>query len=293
MLLAHKPVGPTSFTLVKEAMGALKAPGVRPEKVAHGGTLDPFAHGLLLLLVGPATRLMEHLHPLPKTYVATIAWGAETDTADLHGKVVTQASAAGLDPLSLGAALEGFLGERDQVPPSTSAKKIGGEAAYKKAHRGEEVVLPPSRVFLHGARFVSHDLPRTSVLELTCRGGYYVRALARDLGRVLGCGGHLTALHRSAIGPFVDPGPGPRVQLLGLATVPFCRRRELFAAEVAALRDGKSIALGTIFPAAWSPPPGFPDPRSPIAAVFGEKVVALVVEEGSALRKVADLGKGI
>src|SRR5205085_314882 len=104
-----------------------------------------------------------------------------------------QGDASAMMPQDLDAALAGFLGWRDQVPPATSAKKIGGEPAYKKAHRGEEVVLPPSRVYLHEARWLSHDLPGKSRLLLTCRGGYYVRALARDLGRRLGCGGHLSA----------------------------------------------------------------------------------------------------
>lgn len=291
--LAHKPVGPTSFTLVREAMAGMKAPGVRPEKVAHGGTLDPFAHGLLILLVGPATRLMELMHPLPKTYVATIAWGVETDTGDLHGKAVASGDAAGLTPTALEAALPAFLGEQDQVPPATSAKKIDGEAAYKKAHRGEEVVLGPSRVFLLSARFLSHDLPRQSVLELTAKGGYYVRSLARDLGRSLGCRAHLTGLHRTRIGPFEDPGAGKAVHLTGERALPFCRHRALAPLEALALRDGKLIPRGEIAAAAWSVPAGFPDPKAPIAALLDGKVVALVREEADALRKVADLGKGI
>jgi tRNA pseudouridine55 synthase len=291
--LTHKPVGPTSFALVRQAMGGMKAPGVRPEKVAHGGTLDPFAHGLLILLVGPATKLMELMHPMPKTYVATIAWGVETDTADLQGKEVFRGDASGLTPAQLDAELLKFLGEQDQVPPATSAKKIDGERAYKKAHRGEEVVLPPSRVFLHSARFLSHDLPRQSVLELTAKGGYYVRSLARDLGKVLGCGAHLTGLHRTRIGPFADPGEGRSTLLTGANALPFCRRRVLQNAEALALRDGKTITQGTIDPAAWSVPPGFPDMKPPIAAFLEDKVVALVREEGELLRKVADLGKGI
>jgi tRNA pseudouridine55 synthase len=291
--LAHKPVGPTSFTLVREAMKGMKAPGVRPEKVAHGGTLDPFAHGLLILLVGPATKLMELMHPMPKTYVASIAWGLETDTGDLQGKEVLRGDASALTPGQLDAAVQKFLGEHDQVPPATSAKKIDGEAAYKKAHRGEEVVLPASRVFLLSARFLSHDLPQSSVLELTARGGFYVRSLARDVGRALGCGAHLTALHRTRIGPFEDPGAGKTTLLTGSQAVPFCRRRELTAVETKDLRDGKTIAVGTLAPSAWSVPSGFPEMNAPIAAYLDDNVVALVREDGGVLRKVADLGKGI
>jgi tRNA pseudouridine55 synthase len=120
-----------------------------------------------------------------------------------------------------------------------------------------------------------------------------VRSLARDLGRALGCGAHLTALHRSRIGPFADPGQGKSVHLTGANALPFCRRRLLDNAESQALRDGKTIAVGEIQPASWAVPQGFPDLKAPIAALLGEKVVALVRVEGNTLRKVADLGKGI
>src|SRR4029077_12213796 len=113
-----------------------------------------------------------------------------------------------------------FLGWQEQVPPATSNKRVDGERAYQKAHRGEEVVLPPSRVYLHSARWLSHDLPRSSTLELVSGGGDYVRAPARDLGRATGAFGHLTKLRRAAIGPWRDPEQG-RVLLRGAELFPW------------------------------------------------------------------------
>ena len=198
--LVHKAVGRSSFDVVRDFKRRAFAAGQKKLALGHGGTLDPFAEGLLLVLAGQATRLMELMHPLPKTYLAEVAWGVETDTCDLHGQAVREGDASGLDAASLDAALAPFLGWCDQVPPATSAKKIDGEAAYKKAHRGEAVEMKPCRVYLHAARWIAHDLPRASTLELTCRGGFYVRSLARDLGRNLGCGAHLRGLRRTAGG---------------------------------------------------------------------------------------------
>jgi tRNA pseudouridine55 synthase len=192
--LLHKEVGETSFEVVQRFREEVRAAGIRRDKlsVCHGGALDPFAQGLLLILAGQAARLMDLLHPIPKTYVAEIAWGVETDNGDLHDRVVERGDASSLTPARLQEAVRGFLGWRDQVPPATSNKRLGGERAYRRAHRGELVTLPPARVYLHEARWLAHDLPRSSTLHLLCGGGYYVRALARDLGRATGALGHLT-----------------------------------------------------------------------------------------------------
>src|SRR4051794_37648920 len=160
--LVHKPVGQTSFALVQAFMDDRRKAGIRPDKlpVCHGGALDPFAEGLVLLLAGDATRLMHLLHPIPKTYLATVRWGVETDNGDPRGRPTAEGDPSRLSPQALDAALKPFLGWRDQVPPATSNKRVGGERAYVRAHRGEHVELPPSRVYLHEARFLSHDLPR-------------------------------------------------------------------------------------------------------------------------------------
>jgi len=294
--LEHKPVGVTSFTRVHAFMREVEAAGLTRQElpVCHGGTLDPFAEGLLLVLAGPATHLMEGLHAAPKTYEAEVVWGVETDTGDGLGQPVHTGDPAHLTPEGLDAALRPLLGWTEQVPPATSAKKLGGEPAYKKAHRGETVVLPPSRVYLHEARWLSHDLPRTSRLRLTCRGGYYVRSLARELGRALGCGAHLSRLHRTAIGPWEDPGPtGGRVGVHGPAVLPWCPTRAIAGDEVNHLKHGRGIPRGDVKPAPWTPPEGFPDPAGPVLAVQRGRLVALLGEEAGVLRVRKHLWAGI
>ncbi len=290
----HKPVGATSFSVVRRFMEEVQAagPGKRMP-VCHGGTLDPFAEGLLLVLVGQAPRLFERLHAVPKTYEAEVVWGTETDTGDLHGRPVFQADAAALTPARLDAALAPFVGWREQVPPATSAKKVGGEPAYRKAHRGEVVELPPSRVYLHEARWLSHDLPRRSRLWLSCRGGYYVRSLARDVGRALGCGAHLSALRRTAIGPWEDPGSGPRGWLHGRELLPWARVRALTDAEVGELRRERPIPASGVQPADWKLPMGFPDPEAPIRGFHQGRLTFLLREREGALWSELELRGGL
>src|SRR5207248_10980578 len=131
-------------------------------------------------------------------------------------------------------------GWHDRVAPATSNKRIDGGRAYREAHRGEEVVLPACRVYLRSAHWLSHGLPRSSVLELVSGGGYYVRALARDLGRATGAFGHLTKLRRTAIGPWRDPENG-RPQVRGAALYPWCSSLEITGGELETLRAGKGI----------------------------------------------------
>ncbi len=291
--LVHKPVGGTSFAIVKDFMRAAREAGQGKLAIGHGGTLDPFADGLLLILAGQATRLMELMHPLPKTYEATVVWGVETETCDHLGVVVSECDASAMTPERLDQVLKTFLGWREQVPPATSAKKIGGEAAYKKAHRGEEVVLPPSRVYLHEAAWLSHELPSRSTLRITCRGGFYVRSLAQDLGRALGCGAHLSTLHRTAIGPWADPGPDATSVIAGEALIPWCRARRLDDDEARRLGLGQAIGLGVIEPPAWDLPEGFPDPAAPIRGLHDGKLVALLKEAEEGLRTQANLRGGL
>lgn len=291
--LAHKPVGDTSFSLVRAFMAELQAQPGKRLSVCHGGTLDPFAEGLLLLLVGQATRVMDLIHPVPKRYVAEVVWGAETDNGDLLGRVVHQGDTSQLTPQALDTVLARFRGWHNQVPPATSAKKVDGEPAYKKAHRGEEVVLPPSRVYLHEARWLSHELPRSSRLELTCRGGFYVRALARDMGRALGCGAHLSRLHRVAIGPWEDPGPGQRVGLHGRAVLPWCATRELSDAEVGELRRERPIPQGRLLPPDWRLLAGFPDPEAPVRGFHQGRLVMLLRAQAGQLTSLSELRGGL
>lgn len=192
-----KPEGPTSHDVVARARRALNT-----RRVGHTGTLDPFASGLLLLCVGRATRLAEYLTGLDKTYEAEALLGVETDTLDREGTVVAEHEGwEELDEADIRRALEGLTGTIEQVPPQYSAKKVGGEAMHRKARRGEAVELAPVPVTVHALELVAMELPRVR-FTVRCSSGTYVRALARDLGRALGVGAHLTALRRTAVGRF-------------------------------------------------------------------------------------------
>ncbi len=290
--LQHKPVGATSFDLVRQLQAEIAATG-RPWPSCHAGVLDPFAEGLLVLLVGQATRLMDLLHPIPKTYEAVVHWGTETDSGDALGQVVSRGDASTLTAARLDEALTPFLGWTEQVPPATSNKRVAGERAYVRAHRGETVVLPPSRVYLHSARWLEHQLPDSSRLELVCRGGYYVRALARDVGRALGCGAHLVTLKRSRIGPWADVALSSRIHLTGAATMPWCRTRLLSDAEVGVLRASSGIEHGPLRASAWTAPSGYPLTDTPVLGIHREKLASLLEDRAGLLFLKTELRGGL
>ncbi len=199
LLLVDKPAGVTSHDVVNAARRALGE-----KRIAHGGTLDPFATGLLVLFVGRATRLLQWVHDEPKVYDATIAFGTETNTEDLDGEIVREA------PLptraALEAALPALLGDIDQVPPAFSAKRVDGKRAYELARAGKAVDLKPSRVHINDITLAAWTGDDTAVsscrMRVSCGGGTYVRSLARDLARGAGSAAHLTALRRSRAGVF-------------------------------------------------------------------------------------------
>jgi tRNA pseudouridine55 synthase len=250
--LVHKPIGPTSFSVLESLRAGTRA------KMCHGGALDPFASGLLLILVEPATKLFDYLHDAPKVYEASVRWGVETDNGDPTGRPIFQGQPTVPNtPPRLDSVLKCFLGWREQIPPATSNKWVDGERAYTRAHRGEQVELPPARVYLHEAEWLSHELPDESRLRVVVRGGYYVRALVRDLGRFLRCGAHLSALHRSAIGPWQDPGPDGHMEVHGREIMPWTKTRILTDQEVGELRQERTIPLGELQPPEWPLPTGF------------------------------------
>lgn len=277
LLLLHKPVGPTSASLVRDLAARAAAEGGPKRPLCHGGTLDPFARGLLLVAVGQATRVVDLVHDVPKEYEAVVAWGAETDNGDPLGHVVATGDPTGLSPDALGTALAAHVGWREQVPPATSAQRVDGEYAYRKAHRGEAFELPARRVLLHEAHWLEHDLARaTSRLFLRCGRGYYVRSLVRDLGRALGCRAHVAALHRTAIGPWRDPEPGSGVAIGGEALFPWLSARPLADDEARRVAQGQPIALGDLVTPAWRVPAGFPEPAGPVRALAAGRLVALL-----------------
>ncbi|MGH7585309.1 MAG: tRNA pseudouridine(55) synthase TruB [Gemmatimonadales bacterium] len=195
LLLVDKPAGPTSHDVVAQVRRAL---GTRA--VGHAGTLDPFATGLLVVLVGRATRLARYLAVLPKVYRATAVLGARTDTDDATGEVL--AGNRGPLPASrevVAAVLESLVGARLQRPPAYSAKKVAGVRSYRLARRGAAIDLAPVEVVVHEADLLEWKPPALT-FRVSVGSGTYVRALARDLGETLGCGAHLSALRREAIG---------------------------------------------------------------------------------------------
>ena len=194
VLLVDKPAGVTSHDVVLAARRAL---GER--RVGHTGTLDPFATGLLVLLVGSATRLLPYVDGEPKVYEATVAFGAETETDDVTGPTTRVAPPP--EPDAVLRAMEGLTGEIAQLPPAYSAKRVGGRRAYELARAGAAVRLEPVRVRVHGWEVRGWRGNELDV-AVTCGGGTYVRALARDLGRLAASAAHLSALRRVRSGPF-------------------------------------------------------------------------------------------
>jgi tRNA pseudouridine55 synthase len=195
LLLIDKPAGITSFAVVRRVRKALQV-----KKVGHLGTLDPFATGLLPLALGEATKLTQFLLDEPKTYLATLRLGMETDTQDLTGQITAESDyLPSLEEVYRAAC--SFVGEIDQVPPMYSAVHHQGERLYKLARRGETVEAAPRKVMIHRLEIEDVALPRVT-LKVECSKGTYIRTLAHDLGRALGCGAHLVGLTRLAVGPF-------------------------------------------------------------------------------------------
>ncbi len=195
VLLVDKPVGPTSHDVVGACRRAL-----RTRQVGHTGTLDPFASGLLLVCVGPATRLAEYLTALPKTYRATMRLGATTDTDDHTGETLSSSEAwSDLSADAIRDALASQVGTIQQLPPIYSAKKVDGQRMYDIARRGGEVERKPVTVTISRIDVLAVDLPDVE-FEVDCGSGTYIRAIARDAGAALGVGGHLTTLRRTRVG---------------------------------------------------------------------------------------------
>lgn len=284
ILLVDKPQGITSHDVVARARRAL---GTR--KVGHAGTLDPMATGLLVLGVGASTRLLTYVVGLGKEYHATVRLGASTVSDDADGEVVAWADAADVSTDSIDAAFAAQVGDIQQVPSAVSAVKVGGQRAYARVRAGEDVELAPRAVTIES--ITRTDEPRRLLVEghgvvdvdivVRCSSGTYIRAIARDAGAALGVGGHLTALRRTAIGPFavteaVDGAslPGETPSLLGAAAT----AERLFPvvgldpAAALALSQGKRI------------PVQHADTAGPVAAVSEDgRLIGLVsVDRGIA-----------
>ena len=204
VLVVAKPAGPTSHDVV-----ALVRRLASTRRIGHGGTLDPFASGVLPLFLGGATRLVEYHLGDDKTYRATVCFGASSTTDDLDGEL-TPAAAPAPTREAVAVALETFLGPQLQQPPAFSAIQVGGRRAYAMARAGERVELPPRQVELKRLELVELDGTDPerpiAIVDVTCSAGTYVRALARDLGAKVGSAAYLGALVRTASGPFTIDG---------------------------------------------------------------------------------------
>lgn len=226
-LLVDKPAGVTSHDVVADVRRE------RGGKVGHAGTLDPFATGLLIVLLGRATRLQRFLLDLPKTYVATAQLGWRSTTGDPDGELT-----------ETGVVPEHFelpSGDVNQQVPMTSAVKVGGERLYKKAHRGESVETPTRTVQVHRAELLERDGDRAR-FEIECSSGTYIRTLLEELDDA-----YCAELRRTAIGPFAVPDGDP-VEVSAAELVAFLPERVLDPTEAALVGHGQAVGVGAAGP---------------------------------------------
>ncbi|HEY6276447.1 MAG TPA: tRNA pseudouridine(55) synthase TruB [Streptosporangiaceae bacterium] len=281
LIIADKPAGWTSHDVVARIR---RLAGTR--RVGHAGTLDPMATGVLVVGVEKATRLLGHLALTEKEYLATIRLGQATDTGDADGTVLSSAPAAGLALASVAAAAATLTGLIQQVPPATSAIKVGGRRAYQLARAGQapELAARPVTVYEFA---ISDPRPSGDLLDVTavvrCSSGTYVRALARDLGESLGVGGHLTSLRRTRVGPYrIGDAHGLDELAVDLRLIPLAEAasaafpvRALTGAEADSLAHGASLATVGAGP-------------GPVAALGPDgTLVALIEEQAGRARPLA------
>ena len=201
VLLLDKPLGLSSNQALQKAKWLLRA-----EKAGHTGTLDPLATGVLPLCFGAATKFSGLHLDADKTYEATLQLGVTTTTGDAEGEVTERRAVPAITPEQLEAVRQRFLGRITQVPPMHSALKKDGKALYEYARAGIEVERAPREVAIHALNLALAQVDQAQAaikIEVTCSKGTYIRTLGEDIGRALGCGGHLTRLRRTATGPFV------------------------------------------------------------------------------------------
>lgn len=195
-LVVDKPAGLTSTAVVNKVRWAFDA-----KKAGHAGTLDPEATGVLAVALGEATKTIPYITDALKAYRFTVRFGQSTNTDDGEGEVIAQSDARPTDD-EITEGLSRFIGEIEQVPPQFSAVKIDGQRAYKLAREGEEMDLAARPLWVEELLLTDRPDKDHAVLEMTCGKGGYVRSIARDLGQVLGCYGHVVALRRVWSGPF-------------------------------------------------------------------------------------------
>ena len=209
-LLVDKPSDWTSHDVVAKVRGHFRLP-----KVGHCGTLDPMATGLLILVLGKATRYSERLMASDKVYEGTMRLGEVTDSYDADGELVETRPVPPLTVEGLNEAASAFVGDLQQIPPMVSAKKVGGVPLYRLARQGREIPREPRLIHVYTFRFEDYEDP-FGYFRVSCTKGTYVRSLAHDLGQRLGCGAHLTALRRTGSGRFDVADALPLQEILAL-----------------------------------------------------------------------------
>jgi tRNA pseudouridine55 synthase len=248
LLVLDKPGGMTSRDAVTRAQRWFP----RRTRLGHCGTLDPLATGVLVLCVGAATRLTEYVQNMSKTYHAGLLLGVRSDTDDADGTVTPAAVAQPPDRAAVERALDGFVGEIEQVPPAYSAAKVAGQRAYDLAREGHEVSLKARRVRIDRVDVLAYAFPRLG-LAVQCGKGTYIRSLARDLGERLGCGAMVETLRRTRVGPFAaeqglsletDAEAARRYLLPPSAAVAELPRVALGPAQAERLRQGQPVPAG-------------------------------------------------
>jgi tRNA pseudouridine55 synthase len=245
------------------------------KRVGHAGTLDPFATGLLVVLTGRGTRLIPYLDAEPKHYSATVRFGAETDTDDATGTVTREAPSP--SPEAVDAAIAALTGDLEQVPPAYSAKQVNGVRAYAAARRGRPLELKPARVRVHAWDIQARRANELDV-SITCSGGTYIRALARDLGRLTHSAAHLAALRREQAGAFHVQDAVP-LAALEHGAVPLRPLRDAvrhLPAQAVDEAQAARIAHGNTVPVAVA--------GDHAALVRADELVAVAVREGDAWR---------
>ncbi len=275
-----KPAGLTSHDAVQRVRRAL-----RIRQAGHTGTLDPFATGLLIVLVGRATRLARFVEPEAKTYLATARLGIRTDTDDPTGAVIEERPVPPVSEARMREALAAFAGDQRQRPPAYSAKHVAGERSYRLARRGATVEPPEITVTVHRIELVAWESPLVT-FRAAVSAGTYIRAIGRDLGERLGTGAHLTALRREAIGDLLVEDAVPLDRIGAGALLPAARvlghlpSVELDQAARADVVHGRAVA--------GERPPA--EGGMPVVLLAGEEVVAVARPEAGRLQPTVVLG---
>lgn len=225
ILLVDKPQGITSHDVVARMRKVFQI-----KKIGHAGTLDPMATGLLLILVGKATKASQYLMSLDKEYTGTIKLGEVTDSQDADGEIVMTKQVPDLTEADVAKVMKTFLGDQYQTPPMYSAKKINGQKLYNLARKGKVVAREPRVIHISRYEMTKFELPEISFIVRSSKGAY-IRTLAHDLGDRLDCGGHLSALRRTAVGEFCvdDSSTVETIEAMASAEL---RRRLIPIAEV-------------------------------------------------------------